>query len=39
MKSDYFWHTGQKNVDLPVCTMRLMVPRQSGVGHGWPSRS
>jgi hypothetical protein len=18
LKSDYFWHTGQKNVDLPV---------------------
>ena len=24
-----FWHTGQKNVDRAVCTMRLIVPLQS----------
>ena len=35
----HFWHTGQKNVERPVCTRRRMVPLQSGVGHGWPSRS
>ena len=35
----YLWHTGQKNVERPVCTMRLMVPLQPGVGHGLPSRS
>ena len=23
----HFWHTGQKNVERPFCTMRLMVPR------------
>ena len=35
----YLWHTGQKNVDRPVCTMRLIVPLQPGVGHFAPSRS
>ena len=35
----HFWHTGQKNVERPVCTMRRMVPLQPGVGHGSPSRS
>ena len=35
----YFWHTGQKNVERPVCTMRRMMPLQPGVGQGWPSRS
>jgi hypothetical protein len=34
-----FWHTGQKNVERPDCTMRWIVPVQSGVGQGSPSRS
>jgi len=35
----YRWHTGQKNVERPVCTMRLMVPVQPGVGQRSPARS
>jgi len=37
--SRYRWHTGQKNVERPVCTMRLMVPLQPGVEQCSPSRS
>lgn len=33
------WHTGQKKVERPPCTMRRIVPRQLGVGQGWPARS
>jgi hypothetical protein len=35
----YFWHTGQKNVDRPTCTIRFTVPLQPGVTHFSPSRS
>ncbi len=34
-----FDSSGQKKVERPVCTMRLIVPAQPGVGHGFPSRS
>ena len=32
-------HTGQKKVDRPDCTIRLITPRHPGVGHGSFSRS
>jgi hypothetical protein len=35
----YRWHTGQKKVDLPDCTMRVTVPSQPGLGQASPSRS
>lgn len=35
----YFWQTGQKKVDRPVCTMRRIVPGQPRVGQAFPSRS
>jgi hypothetical protein len=35
----HFWQTGQKNVDRPVCTMRLTVPGHPGVTQRSPSRS
>lgn len=34
-----FWQLGQKKVERPDWTMRAMVPVQSGVGQGSPSRS
>jgi hypothetical protein len=33
------WHTGQKKVERPPCTMRRIVPRQPCVGQGSPARS
>jgi hypothetical protein len=38
MRRHHFWQTGQKKVERPVCTMRLIVPLQPGVGQGSPSR-
>ena len=38
-RQSYRWHTGQKNVERPVCTIRRMTPLQPAVGHGSPSRS
>ena len=35
----YFWHTGQKNVERPPCTMRRTVPEHPGVTQASPSRS
>ena len=35
----YRWHTGQKKVERPPCTIRLIAPLQPGVGHGRPARS
>jgi hypothetical protein len=34
-----FWHTGQKKVDRPDWTMRLIIPLQPGVWQGSFSRS
>jgi len=30
----YFWHTGQKKVERPPCTMRRTVPEHPGVTQG-----
>jgi hypothetical protein len=38
-RAAYFWHTGQKYVERPFCTMRFTVPLHPGVGQGSPSRS
>ena len=38
-RDSYFWHTGQKNVERPFCTIRLIVPAQPRVGQRSPSRS
>jgi hypothetical protein len=35
----YLWHTGQKNVDRPLCTIRLTTPSHPCVTQGLPSRS
>ena len=35
----FLWHTGQKKVDRPDCTMRRITPPQPGVGQGAPARS
>ncbi len=39
MWTDHRWHTGQKKVARPVCTMRRIVQPHPGVGQGLPARS
>ena len=38
MQFPYLWHFGQWKLDLPDCTVRMIVPSQPGFTQGSPSR-